>query len=53
MAEPFINHLHIIHAQLNYTYIHMYNLKHIYNLKVLKALKFLKPIKAHWIKIVV
>ncbi len=33
MAEPFIHHLHIIHVQLNYTYIHIYNLKAYLQLK--------------------
>ncbi len=33
MAKPFIYHLHNIHAQLNYTYIHIYNLKVYLQLK--------------------
>ncbi len=39
MAEPFIHHLHIIYAQVNYTYIHIYNLKTYLQLKSIKILK--------------
>ncbi len=45
MAEPFIHHLHIIHAQLNYTYIHIYNLKAYLHLKSVKSIKILKTNK--------
>ncbi len=39
MAEPFIHHLHIIHAQLNYTYIHIYNFKAYLALKSITILQ--------------
>ncbi len=39
MAEPFIHHLHIIYAELNYTYINMYNLKAYLQLKSINILK--------------
>ncbi len=44
-TKPFIHHLHIIYAQVNYTYMHMYKLKHIYNLKALKLLKPTRPLE--------
>ncbi len=53
MAEPFILHLHIIHAQLNYTYIHIYNLKAYLQLKSVKSIKMHKTNKTTQIKIVV
>ncbi len=42
MAEPFIHHLHIIHAQLNYTYL---QLKAYLHLKSIKSIKILKTNK--------
>ncbi len=41
MAKSFIHHLHIIHAKLNYTYIHIYNLKAYLQLKSIKSIKIL------------
>ncbi len=43
MAMPFIHHLHIIHAQINYTYIHIYNFKSI---KIVKTNK--TPLNLNW-----
>ncbi len=51
MAQPFIHHLYIIHAQLYYTYIHIYNLGVYLQLKIVKSFKFLKANKTtltHW-----
>ncbi len=36
MGEPSIQHLHNIYAQINYTYIHIYNFKSI---KIIKTNK--------------
>ncbi len=45
MTGPFIHHLHIIHAQLYYTYIHIYNLETYLQLKSVKSIKLLKTNK--------
>ncbi len=39
MAKPFIHHLHIIYTQVNYTYIHIYNLKEHLQLKYIIMFK--------------
>ncbi len=45
MAETFIHHLHIINEQLNYTYIHMYNIKAYLQLKSIKSIKIVETNK--------
>ncbi len=47
MAEHFIYDLHIIQAQLNYTYIHIYKLKAYLQLKSVKSIKTLKALQAY------
>ncbi len=47
MAEPFIPHLHIIHAQLSYTYIHIYNLTAYLKLTNIKGITIFKTNKKH------
>ncbi len=47
MAEPFIQDLHIIHAQVNYRYIYNYNLKAYLQIKSIKKNQILKTNKPH------
>ncbi len=49
MAKPFIHHLHIIHGELNYTYIHIYNLEAYLQLKTIKIVITNKtPLNENW-----